>query len=636
MADNKTQIVITAKDETQAAIRSAQTGMQQLSDAASKIGFGGFAGGIAALAGGAALTNLVTGTIQWAAAMDDLSEKTGASVENLSGLAKVASISGQSIETVEQGLIRLSKALAGADDDAKGAGRALEALKLDPEKLRAMDSAEALKAVADAMGQFRDGTGKTALALDLFGKSGAQLLPFLKDLAEQQTLAGKLTTEQAAAAEALEKAWRRTTSEGSAVAKGLVMDLIPAFAYAVDIVKGAKIGIAQFGSSLAVVAKDVETAVRIIAAAGANVTNPKAGAAAIKEILDERARFVEAANEDLEQRTANYKSTYDEITKVLAGGGTKLPTLDYTSKGAKEPKAPKVKAEKELSAEDMAYGGYKGAYKEFTDAIKRVAENAENAAAAELQIEEEKQRRLRDLLGNTTSFRIAEYDKQKQALRDALQIGEIDTSQFEEAMAKIDESIGKLTEDGKDKFKELERAIDGWGKSSAKALADFVTDGKASFSDLARSIINDLLQMAIYQNITGPLFKGISSNMEGAGGIGGFLSGIFGGGRASGGPVIPGQYYVVGENGPEVLVPGMSGTVIPNGAGGGAGLVVNIIEAPGKGGETQQRQENGQNVLDVFVEKVKGAIAGDIVRGDGAVPAALNSTYGLGRVAGAY
>ncbi|HNB44912.1 MAG TPA: hypothetical protein PLL72_11985, partial [Burkholderiaceae bacterium] len=87
---------------------------------------------------------------------------------------------------------------------------------------------------------------------------------------------------------------------------------------------------------------------------------------------------------------------------------------------------------------------------------------------------------------------------------------------------------------------------------------------------------------------------------------------------------------------PAVLVPGMSGTVIPNGGGGGGAMVVNIIEAPGKGGETQQRQENGQNVLDVFVEKVKGAIAGDIARGDGAVPAALNSTYGLSRVAGAY
>ena len=633
MADNKTQIVITAKDETRAAIASAQAGLNQLSSAASKIGFGGFSGGIAALAGGAAMTKLVTDTISFAASLDDLSEKTGASVENLSGLAKVASISGESIETVETGLIRLSKALAGADDEAKGAGRALEALALDPEKLRAMDSADAMKAVADAMSQFRDGTGKTALALDLFGKSGAQLLPFLKDLAEQQSIAGKLTTEQAAAAEALEKAWRRTTSEGGAVAKGLVLDLIPAFAYAVDVVKGAKIGIAQFGSSLAVVAKDIETAFRIIAAAGANITDPKAGVAAIQGILDERARFVEAANEDLEQRAASYKSTYDEVQKVLAGGGAKLPTLDYTSKGPKPDKAAKVKAEKELSPEDMAYGGYKGAYKDFTEAIKRATDNAENAAAAEVQIEEEKQRRLRDLLGNTTSYRLAEYEKQRNALRDALQIGEIDTSQFEEAMAKIDDSITKLTEDGADKFKDLERAIDGWGKSSAKALADFVTDGKARFSDLARSIINDLLQMAIYQNITQPLFKGVQES-----GIFGDLFGAlgFGGGRATGGPVMPGQYYVVGERGPEVFAPGTSGNIIPNGGGGGMGLVVNIIEAPGKGGETQQRQENGQNVLDIFVEKVKGAIAGDIARGDGAVPAALGATYGLNRVAGAY
>ena len=142
-------------------------------------------------------------------------------------------------------------------------------------------------------------------------------------------------------------------------------------------------------------------------------------------------------------------------------------------------KAKAGKKEQELSAEDLAYGGCKGAYQGFrTEAIKRAAADAEGAANAEVQIEEEKQRRLRDLLGNTTSYRLAEYEKQKQALRDALQIGEIDTSQFEEAMAKIDESITKLTEDGKDKFKDLERAIDGWGKNSAKALADFVTEGK--------------------------------------------------------------------------------------------------------------------------------------------------------------
>ena len=51
----------------------------------------------------------------------------------------------------------------------------------------------------------------------------------------------------------------------------------------------------------------------------------------------------------------------------------------------------------------------------------------------------------------------------------------------------------------------------------------------------------------------------------------------FGGGKAAGGAVYPGQYYVVGENGPEVLVPGTSGTVIPNGAAGGVVNNVSIV-----------------------------------------------------------
>jgi hypothetical protein len=49
-------------------------------------------------------------------------------------------------------------------------------------------------------------------------------------------------------------------------------------------------------------------------------------------------------------------------------------------------------------------------------------------------------------------------------------------------------------------------------------------------------------------------------------------------GRANGGPVNAGQPYIVGERGPEIVVPGRSGTVIPNnriGVGGG-GMVINI------------------------------------------------------------
>ncbi len=45
-------------------------------------------------------------------------------------------------------------------------------------------------------------------------------------------------------------------------------------------------------------------------------------------------------------------------------------------------------------------------------------------------------------------------------------------------------------------------------------------------------------------------------------------------GRASGGPVGMGQPYMVGEEGPELFIPGMSGTIIPNGASAGGGSIV--------------------------------------------------------------
>ena len=44
------------------------------------------------------------------------------------------------------------------------------------------------------------------------------------------------------------------------------------------------------------------------------------------------------------------------------------------------------------------------------------------------------------------------------------------------------------------------------------------------------------------------------------------LLGMLAGAKAGGGPVESGKPYLVGEQGPEVVVPGSSGTVIPNGA----------------------------------------------------------------------
>ena len=79
-----------------------------------------------------------------------------------------------------------------------------------------------------------------------------------------------------------------------------------------------------------------------------------------------------------------------------------------------------------------------------------------------------------------------------------------------EANKEAMEKIGDSTEEAAARFEELKMVIDGWGKDSAASIADFAMQGKTSFRDMVDSMIRDLLRMMIYQNITGPLFGGIS------------------------------------------------------------------------------------------------------------------------------
>lgn len=182
---------------------------------------------LGAVAAGAAATLFARNVINAAADLDDMAEKTGASVEELSKLTQQAHISGTAIETVEQTLIQLSKHLQGAGEDSKNTGRALAALGLKAEDLKRLDTAEAMKVIANELNRFADGSGKSALAMDLLGKAGAQALPFLKDMANDQALAANVTAKQAAEAEELGKAWRRLTLDAKNLGQSLALDIVP-------------------------------------------------------------------------------------------------------------------------------------------------------------------------------------------------------------------------------------------------------------------------------------------------------------------------------------------------------------------------------------------------------------------------
>jgi lambda family phage tail tape measure protein len=101
------------------------------------------------------------------------------------------------------------------------------------------------------------------------------------------------------------------------------------------------------------------------------------------------------------------------------------------------------------------------------------------------------------------------------------------------------------------------------------AIDNFVRTGKLSFKDLTRSIIQDLISIAMKAQMMS-MFKGFS--FFGGGGGGGAPVGDFGGPSMAAAPVFAangasadaGQPFYVGEQGPELFVPQGAGTIMPN------------------------------------------------------------------------
>lgn len=131
------------------------------------IGAGLASAGVAAMAATKSFANYADG-------IGDAAARTGITERALSELGYAAQLSGSSMEDLEKGLRNLQKGIGSGS-----AKKALEQLGLDPRQLMAMDPEQQFLAVANAIGQIPDQATKTATAMSLLGKSGAQLVPFM-------------------------------------------------------------------------------------------------------------------------------------------------------------------------------------------------------------------------------------------------------------------------------------------------------------------------------------------------------------------------------------------------------------------------------------------------------------------------
>lgn len=168
------------------------------------------------------------------------------------------------------------------------------------------------------------------------------------------------------------------------------------------------------------------------------------------------------------------------------------------------------------------------------------------AEKAQNELLRERDRILKSLATDTEKVQ-EEID----TLNRVMAAGQLTSEQYDQAMQRLNERMVDA------KFGDMISAIDDFSKS----IADAIVNGE-NLGDVMINVIKRIAAEALASRIS-DIFTGGLTGGGGGGFGGGLLSFIFGK-RASGGPLVAGRPTLVGENGPELMIPGNGGGRIMN------------------------------------------------------------------------
>jgi hypothetical protein len=106
-----------------------------------------------------------------------LHDKTGIAVEGLQRMRVAGDDASVSLDSMTMAVSMMQRRLAGNEDSALSA---LRDLKINLDALRQMAPDQQFMAIADAIRQVKDPAEQAKLAVDLFGRGGAEVLPVIK------------------------------------------------------------------------------------------------------------------------------------------------------------------------------------------------------------------------------------------------------------------------------------------------------------------------------------------------------------------------------------------------------------------------------------------------------------------------
>lgn len=124
-----------------------------------------------------AVINFGRRVLDSADALVKLSDKTGVTINGLNRLQAAGDDAGNSIDEITQAITMMQDRVAGGD---KSALRAIEKLGLNFEVFKTLDAEGRFIAISDALRQMQNPADQINVSMDLFGRTGAAVLPTLK------------------------------------------------------------------------------------------------------------------------------------------------------------------------------------------------------------------------------------------------------------------------------------------------------------------------------------------------------------------------------------------------------------------------------------------------------------------------
>ncbi len=232
MAEGKVEISINAKD-------NASKTISGIGSALKGIGIGILAVGAAAVGAAAASVKSFAETGE---AIYEMSLKTGISTEALSQLKYAAEHSGTSLEAIQVNFQRMAQLSQAAGAGTQAAIDTLKMLGLTVEDIAGLSPEDTFFKLAYAIADVEDATQRAAIAQDVFGRSGLELLPMLEGgkagfealKAEAIDLGLVMSTETAKSADDVGDAMGRVQGALNGVMNEIAVALLPALMPLID------------------------------------------------------------------------------------------------------------------------------------------------------------------------------------------------------------------------------------------------------------------------------------------------------------------------------------------------------------------------------------------------------------------